>query len=189
MLRRPPTRRETTWAVLALVAPVLLIAYALGFLVDWQIAPVRSTLTVAFMAIGVVTAIPLLRATRADPPANLGLIDVERSARWPLRRELWAGRPGPVELRRYAAGWASRRLNRPLQGSAYLWLAGWLVATGSSHEDYPTGVWGWLFGAAQAVLLITGVASLVLRARAERVVEALEREREDARDGEVTAES
>jgi hypothetical protein len=188
MLRRPPTRRETTWSVLGLVLFVLVSAYAVLYLLDWQVAPVHSGLAAGLMAVGILTDIPFLRATRSDPPANLGLVDVERSARWPLRRELWAGRPGPVELRRYAVGWATRCMNRPSAGSAYIWLAGWFLANGPGTRGFfPTGVLDWVYCAVLAALVIPGVGAFIRRRRAEQVIEALEREAAADRDDEVTA--
>lgn len=187
MLRRPPTRRETTWSVVGLVVPALVSAYAVLYLLDWQVAPVRSSLAVGLLAVGDLTSIPFLRATRSDPPANLGLVDVERSARWPLRRELWAGRPGPVELRRYAVGWATRCMNRPMEGCAYIWLAGWLLANGPSTRDFPIGLWDWVYCALPGVVVIAALGAFIRRRRAEQVIETIEREATADRDDEVTA--
>ncbi|MCD2197512.1 hypothetical protein LQ327_29490 [Actinomycetospora endophytica] len=176
MLRRPPTRRETAWAVVGLVAIVLVSTYAVLFWTNWPAAPVRSGLVVGLMVVGLLVSVPFVRADRADPPANLGLVDVERSARWPLRRELWAGRPGPVELRRYAVGWATRKMEWPARGPTQIWLGGWLMAQNASYGRPDSDAWVWLISVLPLVLVATGVVSLVLRRRAEQVVDALERE-------------
>jgi hypothetical protein len=176
VLRRPPTRRETIWAVLVIVAVALVTAYAVLYWTDWATAPVHSSVAVALMVVGILGLIVFVRATRADPPANLGLVDVERSARWPLRRELWAGRPGPVDLRRYAAGWATRTLNRSGQGAGQLWLAGWLLAQDMSYRTPPSEIWTWFSIALLAALVIVGCTTVYLRRPAGQVLDQLEHE-------------
>ena len=175
-VRRRATRSEQRRAVLSSVALAVLAGYAIWARLDVAARPVGAGVAIVLMAAG--TLWPVLAAVfswRTDLPPDPKLGELHPPAtRWALRSELWAGRPGPYELRRYTRGWVARAFRAPANGAGMVFFAGWSLALGGLDVLPARDLWGVVLLALLVVLILFAAAELLRQRQAARIIDAVE---------------
>lgn len=170
---RPANRFEITWTVLGAVILAGLSAWYITRLDPAAPAAVRL-ITVALLVGGTLATLESLRWPIPLDREQVRLDDLDPTyLRRAVRRELWAGRPGPPETHRYAWGWAARRLRRRRANTGlWLFLAGWNVAFVLDIHQGPSN-WSWWFVPVPLLLLAAGALEALLTVRARQVAAAV----------------
>ena len=168
---RAATRTESTWTVGSAVLSAAAATFWITRLAAAEPVAARVLASAALIA-GPLAILASLRLPRADTHRAPALRElVPPAAQRRLRRELWAGRPGPPETWPFAWSWAAVRLQARRTNPGWsVFLAGFYLEV----FDYNSGPsWsGWLVASA-LVLLLLALGEAVLNQRAARVARAL----------------
>jgi protein-S-isoprenylcysteine O-methyltransferase Ste14 len=170
---RAPTAGETTVTLLGAALGIAGTAFAALVWLEWTERPGLATVAVVVMVAGDLGAVGVARALRPVLAETATLADLEPDERRLLRRELWAGRPGPPGLRHVALGWVDRALRNPVMTGFWVFLAGFNLAA-VQRPGGGSGAWSAVGIVTAVVCLAAGTVHELRRRRARALAEYLD---------------